>query len=237
MNEGMTERVNEMVTLQTQEVKTYQNHVKEVGQVIDALTAKGYEQKQAEVIALTIYETITEDITHYMDVFQSPAEEIEEAFEEITLKEVRELVDRRAELVNLDWRTVKFKTERVKVCRVCQLPFYDVSRNGAKVACDDGGIYRTYTVKGEVSYRYKDGKPLSVCEAIYQQEQATEETSRGINENLVDFNHVESTEEGDAQFMALMAVEASRREAEIDSFADTFAEQRAEEFKDYRLFS
>ncbi|MBU5211055.1 hypothetical protein [Heyndrickxia oleronia] len=64
----------------------------------------------------------------------------------------------------LTWREIKVIPRKFKSCACCGRIFYDLSRNGRTAVCH----YETYRwwnqSKRRYQYRYKAGRPMSVCE-------------------------------------------------------------------------
>ena len=216
------------------EIRTYDSYVKEVAGTIDAISEnERYEYKTAERIGLLLYETLTEDLLEYIDSDRRTEEGVKEALENLSLTELRGVINERAQLVGLDWRTVKYDTGRVKLCAVCGEYFYDVSRNGKTVACNLGGVYRRMNLStGEPIYRVKNDDKLSYCQAIYERFREGE-TVRRVNEELIDFNYT-PTEEGDVQFIRLMEVEKTASN-QSNVRGSTPSERRAQKVASFRI--
>lgn len=67
----------------------------------------------------------------------------------------------------LPWRQLPFHIHKVKECRGCGRPFYDVSRNGRLSFCHWIPYKRYNYSKGEYKPTLKNGIPVSFCQLRY----------------------------------------------------------------------
>ncbi|SFK12261.1 hypothetical protein SAMN04487936_107203 [Halobacillus dabanensis] len=99
--------------------------------------------------------------------------------------------------IELTWREVKFKPNRISRCEICSDYFYDVSRNGRKVTCYKGSYC-------EHEYEVRRKRPGTVIDPIYK---------RKVNEVSVDMAPDKSDKRGNA---ALTEMERAAWEDEQD---------------------